>query len=538
VSRGSLEVVKLALAIVAFGLIVLEGTLRRRARAGGGAAKTPAPPASLPARHDRALGWAWALLAVLAVGAHFRFSSRAVFERYDTYDIVHYYLNAKYFPELGYTRLYQACFVADLERRRRLDDLGSMRDLYDQRVKGWHYVNELRRHPEAVKSHFSPRRWRQFKRDHRELDRRLRTFTWGRILIDRGYNATPTWHAVGHALASAVPARYIKALCQIDTALVVGMFLVIGWCYGRRVALVAVVWFCLSFSSSWPGVGWAMLRYDWLATSVAGVCLLSRGHRFASGALLGWAALSRIFPAVLLLFLVVRGAHRLVAERRLDRDALRIAAGFLLVTSLGTAATWATLGTEHFRDFRHDLEIQLAPENLSVNRMGLAVALAYRGETSKRELPTPRRQARYLETGRMGPIRTALGLGLLALVALSVFLPAGGKLPARREDDLAQLGFFGFALLLTASFYYWTLRLVPLILHARHRAHSSWDERGLAALFGIEILAASLNLALQFRYALTATTSILVSLYAASVCIVRGRAALRRRRLTTSPASG
>ncbi len=536
--RASLEIVKLALAIAAFTLIVLEGFFRRRARATGSKAKAPAPPANLPARHDRAIGWAWVLLAVLAVGAHFRFSPRAVFERYDTYDIVHYYLNAKYFPELGYTRLYQACFVADMERRHRLDDIGSMRDLYDQRVKGWHYVNELRRHPESVKSHFSPRRWRQFKRDHRELDRRLRTFTWGRILVDRGYNATPTWHAVGHALASAVPARHIKALCQIDTALIVGMFLVIGWCYGRRVALVALVWFCLSFSSSWPGVGWAMLRYDWLATSVAGVCLLSRGQRFASGALIGWAALSRIFPAVLLLFLVVRGAHRLVAERRLDREALRVAAGFLLVTGLGTAATWATLGTEHFRDFRHDLEIQLAPENLSPNRTGPAVAPAHRGQPRAPQLPPPRRPARYLETGRMGPIRSALGLGLLALVALSMLLPAGAKLPAREEDDLAQLGFLGFALLLTASFYYWTLRLVPLVLHARHRAHSLWDERGLAALFGIEILGATLNLTLHFRYALTATTSVLVSLYAASVCIVRGRAALRRRRLTASPASG
>ena len=334
-----------------------------------------------------------------------------------------------------------------------------------------------------------------------------------------------------------MPARHIKWLCQIDTALIVAMFFVIAWVGGRRTAAIAIVWFCAGFSASWPGVGMALLRYDWLGSVVIGTCLIGRGHRFWGGAFVGWATLSRIFPAVVLLFPFVRGAHMLLLRRRLDRGALAMAAGFLLVVGVGTTATWAKLGSEHFSAFRHDLEIQLAPENLSVNRMGLAIALAYRGETSERELPVSQRRQRYLLAGRMGPLRTGLGLALLALVALSVLVPAGAKRPARQEEDLAQLGFFGFALLLTASFYYWTLRLLPLLMHARHRQRSRWDARGLLALFGIEMAGWALDLLLDYRYALTAMTSIAVCLYAATVCVVRGRAAWRRRaRLTRAAA--
>jgi len=508
VDRSTLAGIKIALAVAAIALAWIE----RR----------------WPTQ-DRRTRLAWALLALAAVGFYYRFNPAAVTRRYDAYDLVHYYLNSKYFPELGYTRLYQACLVADQEDRGRLARITSLRDLYDQQVKSGAFVRDVRAHPERIKQHFSKRRWSRFKRDVRILDKALKYSTWRRILVDRGYNATPTWHALGHALASRIPARHVKWLCHIDTLLVIGMFWVIAWCQGRRAMLVAVVWFCCSFSSAWPGVGWAMLRYDWLALAVAGACLLARGHRFWGGAAIGWAALSRIFPAVLLLFLCVRGVHRLVRHRTLDRDALRIAAGFVVVVAVGSAITWSVLGSGHYRAFAHDLDIQLAPENLSVNRMGLAIGLAYRGETSERELPLSKRRDRYLLAGRYGSTRTALGLALLAVLAASVLWPPGSSRPAREEVDLAQLGFYGFALLLTASFYYWTLRVLAVLLHDRHRDRSRWDLAGLCALFGIEIWSHGFELATKFRYGVTATSSIAISLYAAVVCIVRGTASWRRR---------
>lgn len=464
---------------------------------------------------------AWIALAVMSVLAHYRFSPERVLAKYSAYDLVHYYLNAKYFPELGYTRLYQACLVAKDERGGRRLRVSLMRDLYDQQLRGRPYADDVRAHPERIKQHFSPRRWRAFKRDIRELDKQLRPGLWRQIFIDRGYNATPTWHLVGRALTSAVPVSKAKLLCHLDTLLVLGMFLVIGWSHGRHVALPAVVFFFTTFSSSWPGVGASLLRYDWLAASLAGACLLGRGHRFWGGALIGWAALSRIFPAALLFFLFLRGAHRLIRDRSFDRDALRIAGGFVVVVAVGTGVTAGVLGTDHFDAFAHDLEVQLAPENLSVNRMGLAVALAYRGETAEREL---RRRERYVETGRMGPLRTALGLGFLVLAAISIWRPSGATRPARDDADLAQLGFLAFALLLTASFYYWTLRTLAVVLHARHRASSRWDTIGLTALFAIEIASYALEEGTGFRYCVTALTSIAVSLYAASVCVVRFRA--------------
>jgi hypothetical protein len=44
-----------------------------------------------------------------------RWGTESVTERLDTYDLVHYYLNAKYFEELSYYDLYPAVILADHE---------------------------------------------------------------------------------------------------------------------------------------------------------------------------------------------------------------------------------------------------------------------------------------------------------------------------------------------------------------------------------------------------------------------------------------
>ncbi|MBI2897954.1 MAG: hypothetical protein HYY06_30635 [Deltaproteobacteria bacterium] len=67
-----------------------------------------------------------------------------------------------------------------------------------------------------------------------------------------------------------------------------------------------------------------------------------------------------------------------------------------------------------------------------------------------------------------------------------------------------------------------------VVLHARHAALSRWDAIGLAVLFGLEAYSAVFELAFEFRYGLTASLSVLVSLYCLGVCLIRFRAARRR----------
>lgn len=445
-------------------------------------------------RSARAITWAWLLLAAAAVLGYLRFSPDRIISGYDSYDLVHSYLNAKYFDELGYTRIYRACLLADAEGRDRLASLAGMRDLDDRRLKGEAFVRQVRARPDVVKRHFTPRRWAEFGRDFRVLDERLTPRTWAVLLTDHGYNATPAWHAAGHFFSSLVPARRVKWLCQVDTFLVALMFLAIARCHGGRVALIALVWLCISASTHWPGIGRSLLRYDWLAAAVAGTCLMSRGKYFTGGALVGWAALSRIFPAALLLFVALRVGSTLLARRQIDRRALRTIGGFLAVVALGSAMACLTVGAEQHAAFWAHLEAR-----------------------------------RFLLAGGTGPVRAVAAVGLLSLLALSI-VPARSTRTAPDASELAQYGFFACALLVTAAWYYWTLQVVPVLLHARRRGVSPKDAWGLTVLFGIQAFGWAIGLALPLQYRETSLTLGAVWLYAAVICLWHGREWLQRER--------
>src|SRR5438105_3980804 len=92
VSRGVSEVIKIWIALGGVGLAIAWAFLPRRA----------------------AMGILGAL--TLFAGLNYaRWGTRVPFERVDTYDLIHYYLNAKYFEELGYYDLYPAIILADHE---------------------------------------------------------------------------------------------------------------------------------------------------------------------------------------------------------------------------------------------------------------------------------------------------------------------------------------------------------------------------------------------------------------------------------------
>src|SRR5215475_7382053 len=75
----------------------------------------------------------------------------------------HYLVGAKYFPELGYANLYRCTAIADAESGRRAEALARhARDLHTNLLVP---VAELLRDPERCKDHFSPARWRAFRRD-------------------------------------------------------------------------------------------------------------------------------------------------------------------------------------------------------------------------------------------------------------------------------------------------------------------------------------------------------------------------------------
>jgi len=306
---------------------------------------------------------ALAALAAAAALAWPNFLNFHFMYRYKIHDFYHYYLGAKYAPELRYDGLYACTTVADAE-----DGLAAlagarpMRDLATGRIVSSAAVLAS---PERCLDRFSPARWEQFRRDVRWFRERHPTpELWNARLLDHGFNASPAWLVAGAALANLVPATDagITALFCLDFLLLGAGAAAILAVFGLEAAVAAVTFFCLNGIAVFQFTGGSFLRYDWLFWSILGICGLRTGRERLAGFSLACAALLRVFPAVLAGGVAAkalvevaraRGARPLRAYRNLLAGAL-LALAVVLPPSLlaaGRPGAWGEFlanGRKHY----------------------------------------------------------------------------------------------------------------------------------------------------------------------------------------------
>ncbi|MBA2319552.1 MAG: hypothetical protein H0V89_00220, partial [Deltaproteobacteria bacterium] len=241
-----------------------------------------------------------ALLVAVVVGSvnYYRRSSEVFWGIDDYSDVTYYYLNGKYLDELGHYDLYPAMILADLETNdHHASRIERVRDLRDDELKSASFA--LLKGAE-VKKRFSAARWAAFAHDADVLLARQTLAELRYIYIDHGYNPPATWSVVGGALASAVPIAWLKLLTLLDLGLVVAAFTAVGWVFGIEPLLWGMLFFVTTFSGRWPVLGQALLRFDWLCALIGAMCALRRDRYGLAGGLLGYAAASRVFPAIFL----------------------------------------------------------------------------------------------------------------------------------------------------------------------------------------------------------------------------------------------
>ena len=305
------------------------------------------------------------------------------------HDFFNYYVGAKYFPELGYQRLYECIAVADIEAglgarvaRRSITDL----DSYLPRD-----TSAIRADPGRCKRHFSAERWAGFRSDVDWFRVRIPPERWEASQLDHGYNATPAWTLIGGRLASlgAASTEQILALALLDPLLVLAAWSAVAWSFGWRATCVALVYWGTNHPANFSWTGGAFLRDDWLAASLLGLALLRRGLPAAAGALFGLAASLRAFPAAWLLGPGLSAVARALRERqvRLRWPELRLAAGALVVAvGLGLASALYS-GSDAWPRFARD--VQLHASVPSSNTLALRTALSWTREGRlARLLPT------------------------------------------------------------------------------------------------------------------------------------------------------
>jgi hypothetical protein len=464
----------------------------------------------------RARGWLRAALlasCLVGVGNYFGFESRQLLEVRDHYDVTFYYLNSKYFDELGYSELYRAMLLADQEGAgaHRLDHIRVARDLgdYQNRPRA-----ELMRGAEGVRERFTAERWRAFIGDVAFLVKRIGPGQLDYLFKDHGYNATPTWTVLGGALANAVDVTGLKWITSLDLVLLAIMFVVLARSFGLEVMLFALLFFTCTHSGRWPVAGQALLRFDWLVALVTGWCALGRGRAVLAGVLFAYAVQARLFPAVYLVPVGLGWLALWVRERRLPAVAWRTGAGFVGALGLFVGVALARYGGESLADAAARLAMHAGPASYSSLRVGLADALVFRGE-------------RYWPIlGAVGGIPAkALQVGALGVatkvVAVCVCVLIGAHALRRRRavaaESLLPLGGLLLFALFNPQINYFNARLlwVPWHLAEPSRLRNLY---GLGMLFLVEVVANVAHAAGAIDYAVTSLSSVGLLLHAVGVC--------------------
>jgi hypothetical protein len=247
-------------------------------------------------RHQRlrqvALG-ATALLAFLAAFGFFLWELPTGIKVFDAY---HYYLNSKYFPELGYFDLY-TCTVAVLAEEPGSARAFRIRDLRNPRERTVVHTDSM---GERCNRSFSPERWERFRADVGWFNRQLSRRQWRNVLNDHGYNASPVWTLIGRPVASIFPARDgpMRLLRRIDLVLILASLACIGWAFGFEVLCIATLVWAANPLTRYTWVGDAFLRYPWFASSIIGLCLLRKERYLGAGVVLALSSLLRLFPVL------------------------------------------------------------------------------------------------------------------------------------------------------------------------------------------------------------------------------------------------
>jgi hypothetical protein len=443
-----------------------------------------------------------------------RYSTDLIENGYDEYDLLHYYINAKYFDELGYFRLLPALIIAT-------DEAGPYcvgkapiylaQDEEDYRKKPIRYALTQK---DEVKSHFTDERWAQFVHDAMYIQReskRLKCSLWRQLLQDHGFNGSPTWVMMARPITNLVPVEHIKYATLVDLYLIIAMLGVVFWAFGGQAFAFAWIFITVGYSFRWPTITWCLLRYDWLTFMVMGIGLIKKKHPIAGGAFFGYATLMRYFPAIWMFGIAAKGVHALLTNRSVPRRRFwlripmayyRMAAGFFGIILVLLTISFARDGVDAHKQSLANLTAHVEPHNLSSMRQGLAIALTWRGEVDQQLISTEQKEmvAEYEGTLRK--------ISVVMLIVLGLFMSR------IRDWEAVGLGLIPYFFLTTSSYYYYSMRLTAVVIHAADLSKKR-NVVGLLILFGIELFChAAEHLHPGYRYFLISIMGLMLLGYA------------------------
>ena len=484
--------------------------------------------------------WAWravplVTLAVLAAGVYFEWG-RFRYDRYiNPHDTYHYYIGAKYSRELGYTHMYRASLVADMDGPKLYARNGTIRNLENY---GYESVSTVLKDADKYRGMFPEERWQEFTKDIRFFQSIMPKYKWNRVLRDKGYNATPVWNMVARFLANRFSTDSwwnIRFLVGLDLVLIAAMLVLILAAFGWEAALFATIFFGVDFFMSYVHIKGAFLRLDWVATMVGAACMLKLGRHKTAGGLAAYSVLGRVFPLIFVYGVGAKFVWDFFKTRKLNRQYLGF---FIVFTVVCLALVGLSVlddgGVHLWKEFSE--KIAMHNSDISTTRVGfkyffLKVIEPEGGYTS---FVASRQQA-------MDAHKVSWWFVQVVVILASFF-----AVRRLKDHEALAYGIVPMFFLVAPTFYYYVMLIVPFVFFVSPLGCLS-RATGLAGLFGISVAAFLLDL----RYPLAMDLCFILSCFLGALALyimgaafmtpdTKGQAATetRRQRIALAASGG
>jgi len=412
------------------------------------------------------------------------------------YDMYHYYFGGKYFAELGYFDLYSATVAADQDGPHffdGLEDFDTIRDLRADELIPWH---EAEVDFERIRARFSNERWTDFQADLVAFQTRMPSKYWAEAMTDYGFNASPIWVMTGGLAANLLSAESLSQLIflgWLDVLLMSGAFVLLYKAFGLRVLAFSILLFGLNYTQRYQQMSGSLLRLDWLACLISAMALLKMRRENLAGVLLGWATMLRVFPALFLVGIAVRGLYRIYrGEAYFNRDVRTMVlamgtAGVLFAGSLAMPS-----GLTGWNQFASNIGYHT--KRLTVKRIALPYVLMYNGETTWEDVDHNMGDETFFGWRWAEYKRAEWAVWMIRIALLAGFVAACMRCRSWQALALGLALVWGFA---NPARYYWChlVLIVPLLM-----ASPRSKPRLVAAAFLFLIMASSYVIDLNTQF--------------------------------------
>lgn len=424
------------------------------------------------------------LLLLLLVAVFARSTSSVAYgpEQHWIWGVFHYYLGAKYFPELGYTNLYACALQADNEAEGRWDLVDSVRGMESYQIGSRFLLAPCPR------ANFSAEKWAAFTRDVEFFAAAGSPEHFDHVFEDKGFNPPPSWVALARPFAQAVPlsSGLTRIMFNLDIAAIIAGMLIIWW-GGSGVAAILTGWLAVIYAGSFGLIAGNFFQYFWFPLVILAAVLWQKRKPEKSGIALGLAVGLQVFPVFFGIPIMARWLIELRRGNKESRIYLKFS-GALALTVLSCVLVGSTAGRGPGAWGEWNSKIAIHRNYLAgeVFNIGLANLTAMTVSGNREDAHS------YSEDlpntlARLDALQRKLWIyHAAAAILLAAWLLIVAHAP---PDDLFGYGFLAMYIAVTLSpFYCLSLALIPFMFWNATRAIRIYTATAAITLFLFQLV--------------------------------------------------